>query len=83
VPGPFAIATTARKIPWRTVLVVARMAYVRGSAAWQALAPHEREHLRELVAKSKGRPGNLTTQERRRLRELAAKALHAARHQPH
>ena len=62
------------------MLVVARMAYQRGSAAWLALSPYERQHLRELAAKSKGRPSNLTAHERARLRELAAKALHAARH---
>ena len=61
------------------MLVVARMAYQRGSHAWRTLHPHEREQLRDLVAKSKGRPSNLTELERRRLRELAAKALHAAR----
>ena len=79
MPGPLSIAAGARKIPWRTVLVVARMAYQRGSTAWQALTPYEREHLRELAAKSKGRPSNLTAHERRRLRELAAKAVRAAR----
>jgi hypothetical protein len=79
MPGPLSIAAGARKIPWKTILVVARMAYQRGSVAWRALPPHEREHLRDLVAKSKGRPSNLTVHERRRLRELAAKALRAAR----
>lgn len=79
MPGPLSLAAGARRIPWRTVLVVARMAYQRGSSAWMALSPHERQHLRDLAAKSKGRPGNLTAHERRRLRELAAKALRGAR----
>jgi hypothetical protein len=35
--------------------------------------------MRDLIAKSKGRPGNLTERERQRLRELAAKALGGVR----
>jgi hypothetical protein len=79
MPGPAAIAMTARRIPWRRVIAVSALAYQRGSAAWSALTPEERRRLRDLVAKSKGRPSNLTDRERRRVRELAAKALHGAR----
>lgn len=79
MPGPLSIATAARRIPWRTVLLVARVGYQRGSAAWVALTPHERQHLRDLAAKSKGRPSNLTAHERARMRDLAAKAMRAAR----
>jgi len=80
MPSPIAIAATARKIPWRRVLAVSALAYQRGSAAWTALTPDERRRLRDLAAKSKGRPSNLTERERQRVRELAAKALHSARH---
>jgi hypothetical protein len=79
VPMALSIATLARRIQWRTVLFIAKMAYDRGSAAYQALHPHERTELRELAAKSKGRPGNLSAHERGRIRELAAKALRGAR----
>ncbi len=79
MPGPISIATAARRIPWRTVLLVARMAYQRGSAAWVALSPAERRDLRDLVAKSKGRPANLTDRERARIKDLAARALRGAR----
>jgi hypothetical protein len=34
---------------------------------WGSLSPHARQRLRELVAKSKGRPGNLSKAERREL----------------
>jgi hypothetical protein len=80
VPGATAIAATARRIPWRRVLAVSALAYQRGSAAWAALTPDERRRLRELIAKSRGRPSNLTERERGQIRELAAKALHGARH---
>jgi hypothetical protein len=79
MPGPAAIATTARRIPWKRVLAVSTLVYQRGSAAWAALTPEERRRLRELVAKSKGRPSNLTERERRRVRDLAQKAVEGAR----
>jgi ABC-type thiamine transport system ATPase subunit len=34
---------------------------------WGSLHPHSRRRMRELVAKSHGRPGNLTREERREL----------------
>ena len=80
MPGATAIAATARRIPWRRVLAVSALAYQRGSAAWAALTPDERRRFRELIAKSRGRPSNLTERERGQIRELAAKALHGARH---
>jgi hypothetical protein len=79
MPGPAAIAVTARKIPWKRVLAVSALVYQRGSAAWAALTPDERRRLRDLIAKSKGRPSNLTERERQRVRVLASKALHGAR----
>jgi hypothetical protein len=46
---------------------------------WGSLQPHSRQRLRELTAKSKGRPGNLTREERRELvhhvRQLDLKGL--------
>ena len=79
MPGALPIAMLAKRIQWRTVLFVAKLAYDRGSAAYNALHPHERIELRSLAAKSKGRPGNLSAHERGRIRELAAKALRGAR----
>ena len=79
MPVATSIAATASRIPWRRVLAAGALAYQRGSAAWKALTPAERSRLRDLIAKSRGRPGNLTERERTRIRELAAKALVAAR----
>jgi hypothetical protein len=73
------IVTTARKIPWKRVLLVAQQLYVRGSAASRALSAAERKRLLDLVKKSQGRPSNLSERERARVKELAGKALTAAR----
>jgi hypothetical protein len=73
------IVTTAKKIPWKRVLLVAQLVYVKGSAASRALTAAERKRLLDLVKKSQGRPSNLTERERARVRELAGKALTAAR----
>ena len=79
MPGALSIATLAKRIQWRTVLFVAKLAYERGSAAYRALHPHERTELRDLATKSRGRPSNLSAHERSRIRELAAKAIRGAR----
>jgi hypothetical protein len=47
-------------------------------AGWTALSHSEREEVRRLVSKSRGRPRNLTRAEARRLGRLAAKAANAA-----
>ena len=73
------IVTTAKKIPWKKVLLVAQQVYVRGSAASRALTSAERTRLLDLVKKSRGRASNLSERERRHVRELAGKALSAAR----
>lgn len=51
----------------------------RASAAYRALAPEERRAARALLAKSRGRPDNLTQADRRDLRNLAQKAVTAGR----
>jgi hypothetical protein len=80
VPAASSIVTTAKRIPWKRVLLIAQQVYVRGSAASKALTPEERTRLLDLVKKSQGRPSNLTERERARVRELAGKAVSAARH---
>jgi hypothetical protein len=55
-----------RAIPlWWAVLAAEAVMVLRRH--WGSLQPHSRERLRELTAKSKGRPGNLTREERREL----------------
>jgi hypothetical protein len=39
---------------------------------WAGIDPGTRKRLRELVAKSRGRPSNLTAQEKRELRSLVS-----------
>jgi hypothetical protein len=73
------IVTKARRIPWKRVLLVAQLVYVKGSAVSKALTPAERKRLLDLVKKSQGRPSNLSERERARVKELAGKALTAAR----
>lgn len=79
MPTAATIVTAARRIPWTKVIAAGTLAYQRGSAAWEALTPAERARLRDLIAKSKGRPSNLTERERKRVRELAAKTLQGVR----
>jgi hypothetical protein len=79
MPAATSIVTSAKRIPWKRVLLVAQLVYVKGSAASKALTPAERRRLLDLVKKSQGRPSNLTEKERTRVRELAGKALAAAR----
>jgi hypothetical protein len=69
-----------RAIPIGWALVAAE-AVIAARRHWGSLHPHSRRRLRELVAKSKGRPGRLTRDERRELihhvRQLDVRALAA------
>ena len=69
-----------KKMPIMWALLAAEAAMVL-RRHWGSLHPHSRVRMRELVAKSKGRPGNLTRDERRELidhvRQLDLRALAA------
>jgi hypothetical protein len=58
------IGKKAVPIGWALVAAEAVMVARRH---WGSLHPHSRRRLRELVGKSKGRPGNLSREERREL----------------
>jgi hypothetical protein len=58
-----------RGAPWMLVLEGAFIAREH----WQHLDPQERDRLRELIRKSKGRPSNLATHERDEFKRLVAK----------
>ena len=58
-----------RAIPITWLLVVAEAALAT-RRHWQKVEPTTRRRLRELVAKSRGRPSNLTAAERREVRRL-------------
>jgi hypothetical protein len=72
------IGKRALPIGWALLAAEAAMVLRRH---WGALPPGSRERMRELVAKSKGRPGQLTRDERRELvrhvRQLDLRALAA------
>ena len=74
------IVTTAKRIPWKKVLLVAQLVYVKGSAASKALTATERKRLLDLVKKSQAT--NLTERERAHVRELVGKALTGPRARP-
>ena len=79
MPGPTAIITTARKIPWAKVLIAGQYVYRKGSSARAALTEAERKEFLGLLRKSRGFPQNLIDRERARAWELAGKALDGAR----
>ena len=55
-------------VAWAFLVVEALMVARRH---WGNIHPHSRARARDLVAKSKGRPGNLTSNERRELVRIA------------
>ncbi|WP_028062137.1 hypothetical protein [Solirubrobacter soli] len=67
-----------RDVPWSEFRRRAAVAFVALQAGWMALSAAEREEVRRLIVKSKGRPKTLSKLEARRLGALAAKAAQAA-----
>jgi hypothetical protein len=55
-----------RRLPIMWALLAAEAVVVL-RRHWGSLHPHSRRRMREIVAKSRGRPGNLTGDERREL----------------
>jgi hypothetical protein len=67
-----------RDVPWGEFRRRATIVFVWLQAGWTALSESEREEVRRLVTKSRGRPRNLSKTEARQLGRLAAKAASAA-----
>ena len=63
---------TRRAIPMWWVMVAAQAA-MASRRHWQLLTPRERERMREIVVKSKGRPWTLSERDRRELTKLVGK----------
>lgn len=61
--------TRVRALPWAVLLELA----VALRERWGRLTPGERAHLRAIVGKSRGRPGNLSAREREDLKRLVRK----------
>jgi hypothetical protein len=68
----------AKKVPWGELRRGATAIFLMLQAGWSELTAAEREEVRQLVTKSRGRPRNLTRDETRRLGRLAGKAATAA-----
>jgi hypothetical protein len=78
MPEPKRRLPQVRDVPWSEFRRRAAVAFVALQAGWGALSAAEREEVRRLVVKSKGRPKRLSKLEARRLGALAAKAARAA-----
>ena len=57
---------------WGRIMLVAEVALI-AKRHLDKLGPGETAELRDLLVKSKGRPGNLTSRERTRIKELVTK----------
>ena len=66
------------EIPWSELRRRAAVVYLWLQAGWNELSASEREEVRKLLTKSRGRPRNLTTEETKRLGALAGRAGSAA-----
>jgi hypothetical protein len=77
-PQPKRRLPAVREVPWGEFRRRAAVAFVVLQAGWTALSAAEREEVRRLVVKSKGRPKSLTRDEAQRLGRIAAKAARAA-----
>jgi hypothetical protein len=69
---------STRDIPWAQLRRRATVIFFMLRAGWTALSSDERAEARHLVAKSRGRPRNLSKTEARRLGQLAGRAARAA-----
>jgi hypothetical protein len=66
------------EIPWSELRRRAAVVYLWLQAGWNELSAAERDEVRELLTKSRGRPRNLTRDETKRLGSLAGRAASAA-----
>lgn len=78
MPQPKRPLPDVRSLPWAEIRRRSTLTFLWLRAGWNALSDAEREEVRRLVGKSRGRPRNLTRNEARRLGTLAAKAANAA-----
>jgi hypothetical protein len=78
MPVPRRRLPSPREVPWPELRRRAAIVFFWLQAGWSALSPAERDEVRRLVTKSRGRPRNLTREEARRLGRLAGHAASAA-----
>jgi len=66
------------EIPWDELRRRSAIVFLWLQAGWNALSADEREQVRQLLVKSKGRPNRLSKAEARQLGRLAGRAATAA-----
>ena len=66
------------EIPWAELRRRSTIVFLWLQAGWNALSADEREQVRQLLVKSKGRPNRLSKTEARQLGRLAGRAATAA-----
>lgn len=72
MPGPISIAS---RVPWMKVWATALWLVKKGrDKVSDNLTEAELKELRKIVAKSKGRPGNLSKHDRARVKSIVKKA---------
>jgi hypothetical protein len=68
----------AEEIPWAELRRRSTIVFMWLQAGWNALSADEREEVRQLLVKSRGRPNRLSKAEARQLGRLAGRAAAAA-----
>ena len=66
------------EIPWAELRRRSAIVFLWLQAGWNALSADEREQVRQLLVKSRGRPNRLSKTEARQLGRLAGRAASAA-----
>ena len=78
MPIPRRNLPSRQDIPWTELRRRSAVVYMWLQTGWNALSATEREEIRKLLVKSKGRPNRLSREEARRLGRLASRAATAA-----
>jgi len=78
VPAPRRPLPKAQDIPWAELRRRSSIVFLWLQAGWSALSPDEREQVRKLLVKSRGRPNRLNREEARTLGRLAGRAASSA-----
>jgi hypothetical protein len=68
----------AKDIPWEELRRRSTIVYLWLQAGWNSLSAAEREEVRQLLVKSRGRPNRLSKAEAKTLGRLAGRAASAA-----
>lgn len=78
MPVPRRSLPSRQEVPWGELRRRSAIVFHWLQAGWEALSSDEREEVRRLLVKSRGRPNRLTREEARRLGGLAGRAASAA-----